>query len=82
MVCPRKTVPLNPPEVDIATIVANLQRQLLEQQQETNRPREQIAWMNQRPQANEVPPQAHQVPPVAPQVPEVQLEVPGMLKFR
>ncbi|GMN31600.1 hypothetical protein TIFTF001_049699 [Ficus carica] len=38
--------------------------------------REQIAHMNQIPQANEVPPQAHQVPPVAPQVPEVQQEVP------
>ncbi|GMN29211.1 hypothetical protein TIFTF001_044327 [Ficus carica] len=76
MVRPRRRVPLNPPEPDIANVVANLQRQLLEQQQETNRLREQIARMNQIPQANEVPPQAHQVPPVAPQVPEVQQEVP------
>ena len=72
MVCPRRRVHLNPPEPDIATVVTNLQRQLLEQQQETNRLREQIARMNQMPQANEVPPQAYQVPLVAPQVPEVQ----------
>ncbi|GMN61810.1 hypothetical protein TIFTF001_030902 [Ficus carica] len=80
MVRPCRTVPLNPPESDIATVVANLQRQLLEQQRETNRLQEQIARMNQRPQVNEVPPRAHQVPPVVPPVtnvqPEVQLEVP------
>ncbi|GMN68212.1 hypothetical protein TIFTF001_037289 [Ficus carica] len=76
MVRPRKTVPVNPPEPDFATIVANLQRQLLEQQQETNRLREQIAQMNQRPQVNEVPPPVHQVPPVVPPIPEVQPEIP------
>ncbi|GMN22021.1 hypothetical protein TIFTF001_045591 [Ficus carica] len=69
-------MPVNPPEPDFATIVANLQRQLLEQQQETNRLREQIAQMNQRPQVNEVPPPVHQVPPAVPQVPEVQPEIP------
>ncbi|GMN64276.1 hypothetical protein TIFTF001_033349 [Ficus carica] len=67
---------VNPPEPDFATIVANLRRQLLEQQQETNRLREQIAQMNQRPQANEVPPPVHQVPPAVPQVLEVQPEIP------
>ncbi|GMN20563.1 hypothetical protein TIFTF001_050052 [Ficus carica] len=77
MVRPRKTIPVNqnPPVPDLATVVANLQRQLLEQQQETNRLREQLAQINQRPQANEVPPQNNQVPPVVPPVPEVQPEV-------
>ncbi|GMN63758.1 hypothetical protein TIFTF001_032832 [Ficus carica] len=56
-----KTVPLNSPEPDMANVVANLQRQLLEQQQETNRPRKQTTRMNQMPQVNEVPPQAHQL---------------------
>ncbi|GMN65046.1 hypothetical protein TIFTF001_034120 [Ficus carica] len=45
-----------------------------------NRLREQIARMNQIPQANEVSPQAHQVPSVAPQVPEVQQEVPWIFE--
>ncbi|GMN22011.1 hypothetical protein TIFTF001_043435 [Ficus carica] len=75
MVRPRRTVPLNPPEPDLVTVVANLQRKLLEQQQETNQLQEQIARMNQRPQVNEVPPRAHQVPPVVPPIPEVQPEV-------
>ena len=79
MVHPRRTVPLNPPEPDLVTVVANLQRQLLEQQQEMNRLQEQIARMNQRPQVNEVPPRAYQVALVVPQVPDVhpnaQLEV-------
>ncbi|GMN33953.1 hypothetical protein TIFTF001_041976 [Ficus carica] len=70
MVCPRRTMPVNPPEPDLATVVANLQRQLLEQQQETDRLREQLARMNQRPQVNEVPPPVHQAPPVVPPVPE------------
>ncbi|GMN29338.1 hypothetical protein TIFTF001_041301 [Ficus carica] len=75
-------MPVNPPVPDLATVVANLQRQLLEQQQETNRLREQIAQMNQRPQVDEVPPPvyqappAYQVPPVIPPVPEVQPEIP------
>ncbi|GMN36472.1 hypothetical protein TIFTF001_042442 [Ficus carica] len=77
MVRPRKTIPVNqnPPAPDLATVVTNLQRQLLEQQQETNRLREQLAQINQRPQANEVPPQNNQVPPVVPLVPDVQPEV-------
>ncbi|GMN66804.1 hypothetical protein TIFTF001_035866 [Ficus carica] len=45
---------------------ATLQQQLLEQQQETNRLREQIARLNQIPHANEVPPQDNPVPPVVP----------------
>ncbi|GMN62250.1 hypothetical protein TIFTF001_031336 [Ficus carica] len=76
MVRPRRTVPVNPPELDLATVVATLQRQLLEQQRETDRLREQLAQMNQRPQVNEVPPQNDKVPPVVPPVPEVQPEVP------
>ena len=43
-------------EPDLANIVATLQRQLLEQQQETNQLREQIAHLNQIPRANKVPP--------------------------
>ncbi|GMN30646.1 hypothetical protein TIFTF001_044501 [Ficus carica] len=75
-------MPVNPPVSDCATVVANLQRQLLEQQQETNRLQEQIAQMNQRPQVDEVPPPIHQAPPayqvlpVVPPVPEVQPEIP------
>nr|GMN24011.1 hypothetical protein TIFTF001_043746 [Ficus carica]GMN24069.1 hypothetical protein TIFTF001_043751 [Ficus carica] len=65
----------NPPAPDLATVVANLQRQLLEQQQETNRLREQLAQINQRPQANEVPPQNVRVPPVVPPVPDIRPEV-------
>ncbi|GMN57665.1 hypothetical protein TIFTF001_026767 [Ficus carica] len=75
MVRPRRTVPVNPPEPDLTTVVANLQLQLLEQQQETDRLREQIAQMNQRPQVNEIP----RVPPVVPPMPEVQPEVPRAL---
>ncbi|GMN64533.1 hypothetical protein TIFTF001_033601 [Ficus carica] len=77
MVRPRKTIPVNqnPPSPDLAAVVANLQRQLLEQQQEMNRLREQLARINQRPQVNEVPPQNNRVPPVVPPVPEVQPEV-------
>ncbi|GMN24368.1 hypothetical protein TIFTF001_051371 [Ficus carica] len=79
MVRPRRTVPLNPPEPDLATIVANLQRQLLEQQRETERLRAQIAQMNQGPRINEVPPRAQPVPPIVPPVPEVQPEAPQNL---
>ncbi|GMN22163.1 hypothetical protein TIFTF001_043462 [Ficus carica] len=64
----------NPPAPDLATVVANLQRQLLEQQQETNRLREQLAQINQRPQANEVPPQNVRIPPVVPPVPDIRPE--------
>ena len=88
MVRPRRTMPLNPQEPNLATVVANLQRQLLEQQQETERLRAQVAQMQQGPRINEVPPQAPQVPPVVPPVvqpapaaqpevrPEVQPQVP------
>ncbi|GMN68771.1 hypothetical protein TIFTF001_037820 [Ficus carica] len=69
----RRMVPVNPPEPDLATVVANLQRKLLEQQQETDRLREQIARINQSPQDNRVPPV---VPPVPDVQPEVQPEVP------
>ena len=78
MVRPRRTVPVNPPEQDIAAVVANLQRQLLEQQQETNRLREQLAQLNQRPQANEVPLKNNQVPQVAPQVRKYDQKFHGM----
>ncbi|GMN70111.1 hypothetical protein TIFTF001_039153 [Ficus carica] len=53
-----------------------LQQQLLQQQEETNRLREQIARLNQVPHANEIPPQGNPAPPVVPQVPEVRQEVP------
>ncbi|GMN34824.1 hypothetical protein TIFTF001_044946 [Ficus carica] len=76
MIRPRRTVPVNLPEPDFATIVANLQQQLLAHQRETDRLREQLAQMNQRPQVNEVPPPVHQVPPVVPPMPEVQPEIP------
>ncbi|GMN22528.1 hypothetical protein TIFTF001_043534 [Ficus carica] len=75
MVRPRRTIPVNPPEPNLATVVANLQRQLLEQQQETDRFREQLARMIQRPQVNEVPPQDNRVSPVITPVPDVQPEV-------
>ena len=39
----RRAAAANPPEPDLAAIVANLQRQLQEQQQETDRLREQLA---------------------------------------
>ena len=68
MVRQRRAITVNPPEPDLATVIADLQRQLLEQQQETNRLREQLGHMNQRPQVDEVPPQ---VPPVVPPVPNV-----------
>ncbi|GMN23729.1 hypothetical protein TIFTF001_050289 [Ficus carica] len=74
MVRPRRTVPLNPPEPNLATIVANLQRQLQEQQQETERLRAQIAQMNQGPRINEVPPRVQPIPPVIPPIPEAQPE--------
>ncbi|GMN29075.1 hypothetical protein TIFTF001_047924 [Ficus carica] len=66
----------NPQEPDLANIVATLQRQLQEQQQETNQLREQVAQLNQIPQVNEVPPQNNPIPPAVPQVPEIHQEVP------
>ncbi|GMN48240.1 hypothetical protein TIFTF001_017412 [Ficus carica] len=56
MVRPRTRANQNPQELNLANVVATLQRQLQEQQRQTNQLREQIARMNQ-------------VPPVAPQVP-------------
>ncbi|GMN68985.1 hypothetical protein TIFTF001_038034 [Ficus carica] len=76
MVRPRTRANPNPQEPDLASVVATLQQQLLEQQQETNRLREQIAQLNQIPQANVVPPQENPVPPVVPQVLEVHQEIP------
>ncbi|GMN25474.1 hypothetical protein TIFTF001_040715 [Ficus carica] len=73
---PRTRANPNPQEPDLANLVATLQRQLQEQQQETNQLREQVAQLNQIPQANEVPPQNNLVPPEAPQVPEVHQEIP------
>ena len=72
MVRTRRTVPQNQPEPDLVTVVADLQRQLQEQLQETERLRAQIAQMNRGPRINEVPPRAQPVPPVVPPVPEVQ----------
>ncbi|GMN63107.1 hypothetical protein TIFTF001_032198 [Ficus carica] len=77
---PRKQVNQNPQESDLANVVTVLQRQLLEQQQETNRLREQIACLNQIPRTNEVPLQDNPVPPVAPQVPGVRQGVPRNLE--
>ena len=76
MVRPRRTVPANPPEQDLVAIVENLQRQLQEQQQETNRLRDQLAQLNQRPQVEEVPPRENVIPPAVPRVPEVGPEIP------
>ncbi|GMN24342.1 hypothetical protein TIFTF001_043772 [Ficus carica] len=73
---PRTRANPNPQEPDLANLVATLQRQLQEQQQETNQLREQVAQLNQIPQAYEIPPQNNPVPPVAPQVPEVHQEIP------
>ncbi|GMN22523.1 hypothetical protein TIFTF001_047446 [Ficus carica] len=73
---PRTRANPNPQEPDLANLVATLQRQLQEQQQETNQLREQVAQLNQIPQANEIPPQNNPVPPVVPQVPEVHQEIP------
>ena len=63
MVRTRVRISQIPQEPNLANVVATLQRQLLEQQQETNRLREQIARMNQVPRDNEVPPQDIPVPP-------------------
>ncbi|GMN69092.1 hypothetical protein TIFTF001_038142 [Ficus carica] len=56
------------------------QPQLLEQQHETNRLREQIAHIDQVPRANEVSLQDNPVPPVAPPVPEVRQGAPRNLE--
>ncbi|GMN71533.1 hypothetical protein TIFTF001_052695 [Ficus carica] len=57
MVRPHRMMPVNPPEPDLATVVVNLQRQLLEQQRETDRLQKQIARFNQILQDNVVTPQ-------------------------
>ncbi|GMN28484.1 hypothetical protein TIFTF001_041179 [Ficus carica] len=59
----------NSAKPNLATVVADLQQQLVEQQQETNRIRDQIAHLNQMPHANEVPPQENLVPPKVPPAP-------------
>ena len=66
----------NPPAPDLANVVADLQRQLQEQQQETTRLREQLTRLNQRPQVNEVPPVPNVPPVVQPEVPVAPAEVP------
>ena len=76
MVRPRVRVNPIPQEPNFATMVADLQWQLLEQQQETNRLREQIANLNQMPHAGEVPPQDNTMPPIAPQAPIVNQGIP------
>ncbi|GMN70308.1 hypothetical protein TIFTF001_039350 [Ficus carica] len=76
MVRPRTRANQNTQESDLVNVVATLQRQLMEQQRETDRLREQIARFDQIPQANVVPPQGNPVPPVVPQLPEGHQEVP------
>ncbi|GMN19979.1 hypothetical protein TIFTF001_042956 [Ficus carica] len=76
MVRPRTRANQNPQESDLANIVATSQRQLMEQQRETDRLREQIARFDQIPRANVGPPQGNPVPPVVPQVPEGHQKVP------
>ncbi|GMN60101.1 hypothetical protein TIFTF001_029191 [Ficus carica] len=73
---PRTRANQNPQEPDLANVVATLQRQLMEQQRETDRLREQIARLNQIPQANVVLPQKNPIPPVVPQVSKVHHEIP------
>ncbi|GMN62992.1 hypothetical protein TIFTF001_032059 [Ficus carica] len=76
MVRTRTQANRNPQEPDLANVVANLQQQLLQQQQETNRLREQIAQLHQMPHENEIPPQDDPAPPVVSQVPEARQGVP------
>ncbi|GMN65136.1 hypothetical protein TIFTF001_034208 [Ficus carica] len=70
MVRPRVRLNQIPQEANLSAMVADLQRQLLEQQQEKNRLREQLANLNWMPHAGEVPPGNNAVPPVAPPAPE------------
>ena len=79
-------MPLNPPAPDLTTILANIQRQLQEQQQEMTLFRQQFVQLNQGLRAQGAPPPAQPVPPavppmqpnppVAPQVPNIPPEVP------
>ncbi|GMN58699.1 hypothetical protein TIFTF001_027789 [Ficus carica] len=76
MVRPHTRLNLAPHEPNLAMLVTDLQRQLLEQQQETNRLQKQLAQMNQMPYVNEVPLQNNPEPPVVPQMPEVNQGIP------
>ncbi|GMN35262.1 hypothetical protein TIFTF001_048436 [Ficus carica] len=81
MVRPRRTMPVNPPAQDLTAILANIQRQLQEQQQEMTLIREQLAQQNQGPRVQEVPPPAQPVPPAMPPVqpiPPVAPQVPNI----
>ncbi|GMN22287.1 hypothetical protein TIFTF001_047406 [Ficus carica] len=81
MVRPRRTMPVNPPAQDLTAILANIQRQLQEQQQEMTLIREQLAQQNQGPRVQEVPPPAQPVPPAVPPVqpiPPVAPQVPNI----
>ena len=66
MVRTRKTAPANPPMPELATILADIQRQLQEQRQEIAQLR---AERNQAPPVQAVPPPAQPVPPVQPAPP-------------
>ena len=76
-------MPVNPPAQDLTAILANIQRQLQEQQQEMTLLREQLTQQNQGPRAQEVPPPVQPVPPAVPPVqpippaaqPEVRQEI-------
>ncbi|GMN61688.1 hypothetical protein TIFTF001_030761 [Ficus carica] len=76
MVRPRRTMPVNPPAQDLTAILANIQRQLQEQQQEMTLIREQLAQQNQGPRVQEVPPPAQPVPPAVPPVQPIPLVAP------
>ncbi|GMN47458.1 hypothetical protein TIFTF001_016632 [Ficus carica] len=65
-----------PQESNLVTVVADLQQQLLEQQQKMNRLQDQMAHLNQKPHANKALPRDNLVPPVAPQIPEVNQGIP------
>ena len=81
MVRARRAARADPPQPDLATLVAELQgqmlaqqRQMLEQQQEITRLREELAHQDQGPQVQEGPPPAQYVPPEV--QPEAQPEIP------
>ncbi|GMN36424.1 hypothetical protein TIFTF001_042434 [Ficus carica] len=74
-------MPVNPPAQDLTAMLANIQRQLQEQQQEMTLIREQLAQQNQGPRVQEVPPPAQPVPPAVPPVqpiPPVAPQVPNI----
>ncbi|GMN29972.1 hypothetical protein TIFTF001_041390 [Ficus carica] len=78
MVRPRITIPVNPPAQDLTAMLANIQRQLQEQQQEMTLIREQLAQQNQGPRVQEVPPPAQPVPPAVPSVQPIPPVAPQM----